>query len=223
MLDSPELAGFCWTQRLILLPALAALGAEVPHLVDGARVAVSGTGDEPLHEPADVRLPTCVRRIVLEGAHGGVEIVALDQVEQVATAAPDRPLVNADPRECRGEVVRDASMILVVIGLRAGMEDGVQSDTHGRTIPAAPDDAMGPMRWLEVAPPGAATSLVLGSHPAMTPGSQQGVLLTTSDIDGDCTRLRDAGVELEGPDDMPWGRQATFRDPDGNGFVLSAV
>ncbi|NEE03813.1 VOC family protein [Phytoactinopolyspora halotolerans] len=85
------------------------------------------------------------------------------------------------------------------------------------------DDVMGPVRWLEVTPPGAATTLVLGGHPEMTPGSLQGVLLTTDDIDADCTRLRQAGVEIEGPVDQPWGRQATFSDPDGNGFVLSAA
>ncbi|PSL06840.1 catechol 2,3-dioxygenase-like lactoylglutathione lyase family enzyme [Haloactinopolyspora alba] len=91
-------------------------------------------------------------------------------------------------------------------------------DTLGFDVLA--DNDMGPTRWLEVAPPGAETSLVLGSHATMPPGSQKGVVLTTSDVDGDCARLRAAGVELEGPDDMPWGRQATFHDPDGNGFVL---
>ncbi|AYY12096.1 glyoxalase [Actinobacteria bacterium YIM 96077] len=85
------------------------------------------------------------------------------------------------------------------------------------------DNTMEPMRWLEVAPKGATTSVVLGLHPDMTPGSQRGVLLVTSDIDTDCKRLRQAGVELDGPVEQPWGRQATFSDPDGNAFVLSAI
>ncbi|NDL60659.1 VOC family protein [Phytoactinopolyspora mesophila] len=85
------------------------------------------------------------------------------------------------------------------------------------------DNSMGPMRWLEVAPHGAATSIVLGAHPDMIPGSQQGILLTTNDIDRDCEQLRAAGVSVDGPEDQPWGRQASFTDPDGNGFLLSAA
>jgi predicted enzyme related to lactoylglutathione lyase len=84
------------------------------------------------------------------------------------------------------------------------------------------DETMGPMRWLQVAPKGAETSVVLAGHmPGMTPGSVQGLMLQTADLDADCERLRGAGVDVEGPQDLPWGRQATFTDPDGNGIVLS--
>jgi predicted enzyme related to lactoylglutathione lyase len=85
------------------------------------------------------------------------------------------------------------------------------------------DNTMGPVRWLQVAPKGAATSLVLAALPEYRPGGLQGVILDTTDIDADCARLREAGVEVDGPNDQPWGRQATFADPDGNGFVLAAV
>ena len=34
-------------------------------------------------------------------------------------------------------------------------------------------------------------------------------------------RLAAAGVEVEGPDEHPWGREAAFSDPDGNAFVLA--
>jgi predicted enzyme related to lactoylglutathione lyase len=45
-------------------------------------------------------------------------------------------------------------------------------------------------------------------------------MLVTTDVDADCTRLTDAGVAVEGPDDLPWGRMASFRDLDGNGLML---
>lgn len=85
------------------------------------------------------------------------------------------------------------------------------------------DNQNGPMRWLQVAPGGAATGLVLAALPDFEPGSLQGVILTTGDIDGDCKRLREAGVVVDGPHRQPWGTQATFADPDGNGFVLMSA
>ncbi|GIH92836.1 glyoxalase [Planobispora siamensis] len=35
-------------------------------------------------------------------------------------------------------------------------------------------------------------------------------------------RVGPAGAQVEGPVDLPWGRQATLGDPGGNGFVLAA-
>lgn len=86
------------------------------------------------------------------------------------------------------------------------------------------DLAMGDRRWLEVAPPGGDTAIVL--HPpfgGMELPSLQGVILESADVDADAERLRRGGVDVDGPNALPWGRQATFSDPDGNGFVLSAA
>jgi catechol 2,3-dioxygenase-like lactoylglutathione lyase family enzyme len=85
------------------------------------------------------------------------------------------------------------------------------------------DTAMGPdQRWVQVGPAGAATSITLVTwFDQMPAGSLSGLVLQTRDIDGDCERLRAAGVELEGPKDAPWGRHAILRDPDGNGLVLA--
>ncbi|MFI1964534.1 VOC family protein [Streptomyces pathocidini] len=85
------------------------------------------------------------------------------------------------------------------------------------------DQEMGPMRWLQVAPKGAQTSFTLATSAmgAFTPGHAQGIVLETADVDAACASLREAGVEVEGPADYPWARQATFKDPDGNGLVLS--
>lgn len=63
-----------------------------------------------------------------------------------------------------------------------------------------------------------ATGIVLGpGRTGFGPGDLQGVQLETNDLDADCARLR---VAVDGPHGRPWGRDATFVDPDGNGFVL---
>lgn len=85
------------------------------------------------------------------------------------------------------------------------------------------DLAMGESRWLEVVPKSGGSAIVLHPpFPGMTAGSSQGVILDTTDLDADVAALRAGGVVVEGPTDLPWGRQATFADPDGNGYVLHA-
>ncbi|MGN9911566.1 glyoxalase superfamily protein [Phytohabitans sp. LJ34] len=82
------------------------------------------------------------------------------------------------------------------------------------------DQSFGPNRWLEVGP-ATGTALVLHKpFPGATAGTGQGTMLASSDVDADVARLRAAGVDVDGPSDTPWGRQATFADPDGNGYVL---
>ncbi|MFF3512749.1 VOC family protein [Streptomyces sp. NPDC002573] len=86
----------------------------------------------------------------------------------------------------------------------------------------AADRAMPQGRWLQVAPEGAQTVFTL-SGPDMggfRPGEARGIMLVTTDVDADCARLTAAGVSVQGPDDLPWGRMASFQDPDGNGLML---
>ncbi|MFB9966769.1 VOC family protein [Sinosporangium siamense] len=84
------------------------------------------------------------------------------------------------------------------------------------------DRQMGPVRWLQVAPKGAQTGFTLATaEQGFTPGSATGIVLETSDLDADCAALLEAGAAVQGPTDLPWGRQATLTDPDGNSFVLS--
>ncbi|WP_433721944.1 glyoxalase superfamily protein [Nocardia sp. CA-129566] len=86
------------------------------------------------------------------------------------------------------------------------------------------DQQMGPVRWLQVAPKGAQTAFTLASaEQGFTPGSSSGVILETADLDADCAVLTKAGAQVEGPTELPWGRQATLTDPDGNRFVLAAA
>jgi catechol 2,3-dioxygenase-like lactoylglutathione lyase family enzyme len=85
------------------------------------------------------------------------------------------------------------------------------------------DNPMGPdQRWVQVAPKGARTSITLVTwFPTMPPGSVKGTVLETDDLDGDVAALTANGVHIEGGiQEQPWGRFATFDDPDGNGIVL---
>lgn len=79
------------------------------------------------------------------------------------------------------------------------------------------------MRWVMVAPPGGQTSLTLVTwFPSMLPGSLQGTVLESDDLERDIEALTGKGVEVSEPQDAPWGRFVTFADPDGNGIVLQA-
>ncbi|KUN01071.1 VOC family protein [Streptomyces canus] len=94
------------------------------------------------------------------------------------------------------------------------------TDVLGLTVTADRDLPQG--RWLQVAPEGAQTVFTL-SGPGMggfEPGSARGIMLVTTDVDADCARLTEAGTPVQGPDELPWGRMASFTDPDGNGLML---
>jgi catechol 2,3-dioxygenase-like lactoylglutathione lyase family enzyme len=85
------------------------------------------------------------------------------------------------------------------------------------------ENPMGPdQRWVQVAPRGAQTSITLVTwFPAMPAGSVKGTVLETDDLDGDVAALTAKGVSIDGGiQRQPWGRFATFDDPDGNGIVL---
>ena len=86
-----------------------------------------------------------------------------------------------------------------------------------RDSPFTPD-----ARWIELSPrPGSAAIALVTWFAAAPPGSLQGTVLRCSDIDSDYDRLSRAGVAFSGPiQAAPWGRYATFGDPDGNGWVL---
>jgi catechol 2,3-dioxygenase-like lactoylglutathione lyase family enzyme len=80
-------------------------------------------------------------------------------------------------------------------------------------------------RWVEVALPGAPTTIALAPPPAGTPvgGSQTGICLDTTDVDADHAALKAAGADVDadvsrfgGPvPPMFW-----LRDPDGNSLIV---
>jgi catechol 2,3-dioxygenase-like lactoylglutathione lyase family enzyme len=84
------------------------------------------------------------------------------------------------------------------------------------------DNPMGPeQRWIQLSPPGAETSITLVTWlEAMPAGSVKGLVLSCDDIDGMHRALADRVVDLSDIAEEPWGRYATFADPDGNGWVL---
>ncbi len=81
------------------------------------------------------------------------------------------------------------------------------------------------MRWVQIAPKGAQTTVTLVTwFPTMPPGSLKGLLLETDTLEDDIKRLGDAGTVIEnGIQEEDWGRYVTFDDPDGNGIILRAA
>jgi len=75
--------------------------------------------------------------------------------------------------------------------------------------------------WIRLALPGVETEIVLATwFPQVSPGCTQGLVLATNDIVKAHTELKRRGLEISAVKDQPWAREATFSDPDGNGWVL---
>jgi catechol 2,3-dioxygenase-like lactoylglutathione lyase family enzyme len=80
------------------------------------------------------------------------------------------------------------------------------------------------MRWVMVAPPGAATAITLVTwFPTMPAGSVKGIVFETDDLDASIASLRERGVSTSEIEDAPWARFVQFDDPDGNGIVLQTT
>jgi uncharacterized glyoxalase superfamily protein PhnB len=99
---------------------------------------------------------------------------------------------------------------------------------------------MGDFRWLTVSPPGqqdvSIVLMAIPGEPVMDAATQAQVrdlsakgfagtaFLVTEDCRGDYERLRANGVEFtEAPEERPYGIDAGFRDPSGNGIRLTQV
>ena len=80
-------------------------------------------------------------------------------------------------------------------------------------------------RWIELRVPKAETRVVLftaeGEEKRI--GAMMNMSYECDNIDKTYEELSKRGVEFDGPPKkMPWGTFVMFKDPDGNGFVLSA-
>jgi catechol 2,3-dioxygenase-like lactoylglutathione lyase family enzyme len=84
----------------------------------------------------------------------------------------------------------------------------------------------GGIRWVEVVPPGASTSIALNApsdeHSGAEPGGAAGFSLETSDLDAAVKELSGRGVAFDEPMQLPPDvpPMAYFRDPDGNRVLL---
>ena len=88
------------------------------------------------------------------------------------------------------------------------------------------DEPMGDAgRWVEVAVKGTPTTIALAPPPPgqTAGGSQTGICLDTSDVDGDHAALKAAGVDVD-EEVARWGAPVPpmfwFRDPDGNSLIV---
>ena len=84
----------------------------------------------------------------------------------------------------------------------------------------------GGLRWLEVAPSGSSTNLLLihgyGGWAPERVGIETGVVLTAADVEAAYRDLAGRGVDFPMPPQrFDWGWNAVLADPDGNSFVLS--
>ena len=82
-------------------------------------------------------------------------------------------------------------------------------------------------RWIEVAPPGATTTIALvPAHDGVPAGVETGIRFMTSDADADHTTMRASGVDAD-PEVLRWPGvppMFAFRDQDGNGLeIVEAV
>ncbi len=85
-------------------------------------------------------------------------------------------------------------------------------------LPFGPDPRT---RWLMLEYPGVETRIVLVTwFPQMPPGSVQGLVLHTADIVNAHAELGRHGLKISAISRQPYGQEATFSDPDGNGWVL---
>jgi predicted enzyme related to lactoylglutathione lyase len=90
----------------------------------------------------------------------------------------------------------------------------------------ATDQAMGEgQRWIELKIPGADTGVVL-----FTPKGHEDRVGTffngsfaTDDVKKSFETLSAAGVDVTEPKDEPWGSYLTFKDSEGNEFVLGTA
>jgi catechol 2,3-dioxygenase-like lactoylglutathione lyase family enzyme len=84
------------------------------------------------------------------------------------------------------------------------------------------DDSVPGIRWVQVTPKSGAPSLTLVTwFETMPPGSLQGLVLGSEDLQAECDRLAAEGVRFDRPlEQQPWGTEAVICDPDGNKLVL---
>jgi catechol 2,3-dioxygenase-like lactoylglutathione lyase family enzyme len=90
-----------------------------------------------------------------------------------------------------------------------------------KVIADVPFGSDGVTRWIQLQLPGVETTLTLVTwFPQMRPGTVQGIVLATDDIAKAHAELKKRRLVISDINHQPYGQEATFSDPDGNGWVL---
>ena len=80
------------------------------------------------------------------------------------------------------------------------------------------------LRFVQLTPPGSACSIAIGKGVTdAAPGSDQGLQLVVSDIEGARDELAGRGVEVSDIQRFPWGAFVFFTDPDGNRWSVQEI
>jgi catechol 2,3-dioxygenase-like lactoylglutathione lyase family enzyme len=76
-------------------------------------------------------------------------------------------------------------------------------------------------KWIRMGLPGCSTTITLVTwFKEMPPGSMQGLVLRTDDIETDVLILKNNGIHVSRIEETQGGKFASFKDPDGNGISL---
>ena len=78
-------------------------------------------------------------------------------------------------------------------------------------------------RWLELAPQGGGTGLVLNAAADFGRSGDEGYPMTfaADDLEVTAAQLRAAGIEVEGPTAESWGTYLRVTDPEGRQLVIN--
>lgn len=78
-------------------------------------------------------------------------------------------------------------------------------------------------RWIEVAPPGATTTIVLNRAEDfdVEPGSATAPTMNCDNLQRTHDQLKAAGVDVSDPVTEPWNSYIVVTDPDGYTFIVS--
>ena len=80
------------------------------------------------------------------------------------------------------------------------------------------------VRFVQLTPPGSACSIAIGRGlTQMEPGSLDNLQMVIADADATKADLVERGIQVQGVEDLAWGRFVYFEDPDGNGWALQEL
>ena len=172
---------------------------------------MSRIGKKPVAVPKGVTANVEGQTVTAKGPKGQLAVVLVDHVAAQLTDEG----ISVQPRD-ESQTARAmwGMSRTLVQNIVTGVADGFEKRLDGTFGEGE--------RWVEVAPPGAATTIALVRLPERGPGGIE-VSLATQDADADHAALRARGVEADAEvmrmgDFVP--PMFTFRDPDGNRFRM---